>query len=200
MATGNLNARNRRTVLVAGVAIALLGIAFRGVPAWQAWRGEARGSAAQALAEVARATAMYEAFPILLDSLRARTVRLARVPVTPFAGRDPAEAGSALADLVKAAARSASVEITSLKVQADSSGSGGLPRVSVAVEAMGDVTGLSMMLASLEMSSVAIAIRSLSVAPTSIETPAHEIERLSLRFQIEGLALRREVPQRGGKL
>ncbi len=191
-----LTAAERRTIRIGGTVILALIGGFRGVPAWNAWRVEARESAAVLVDEVARTAAMYDALPAMMDSLETRIARLQEMRPAPLVAGDAREAEAVLADLVRSAARAGAVQVTALEVGPDSAGSETLPRVSAAVAAVGDVTGLASFLSELEASSATLAVRSLSIAPQGIETPADAIETIIFRLRVEGLAVRGD-PHRG---
>ncbi|HEX7051888.1 MAG TPA: GspMb/PilO family protein [Longimicrobiales bacterium] len=188
-----LTAAERRTIAIGGTIIVSLVAVFRGVPAWMAWRVEARDNAVVLRAEVARATAMHAAFPMMLDSLEARIARLREMRPAPLAAANAQEAGAVLMRLVEEAARAGSIQVTALDVDVDTAGTGSLPRVAVVLDGAGDITGLATMLRELEAGPIAVAVQGLSIAPQNIETPENEIETLMLRLRVEALALGAEV-------
>lgn len=176
--------------------IAVLVLGFRGVPAWNAWRMEARESAAVLTVEVARTAALYDALPAMLDSLETRIARLQEMRPAPLVASDEHDAEAVLAEVVRSAAREGGVRITAFDTEPDSADRETLRFVTATVAAVGDVEALASFLSALESSSPTIAVRSLSVTPQSIETPADAIETITLRLRVEGLALRR-APHRG---
>jgi hypothetical protein len=193
MGTTDPKARERRTIF-AGATIALaLVIGLRGIPVWLAWHAEARDAAAVASSEASRTAAMYGAFQSILDSLEARLSRLQKVRPVPLVARNAQDAASVLTSLMNEAARVATVQITTFKVNVDSSKSGALPRASIVMDATGDVTGLSTLLREIEGNPVALAVRSVSVVPQNVQVPAQEAEALAIRIKVEALVLPRDL-------
>jgi hypothetical protein len=199
MTTRKPNERESRAIL-AGMAIILALITgFRAAPAWNTWRKEVRELATVLTIEAAHTSEMYDAFPMVLDSLEARVAKLRELHPAPLVTRNMQEAGTTLVSLVETAARAASVQTTAIKVAVDTSKTAALPRIMVAFDGTGDIISLAAFLSGLEAAPVALAIRSISIVPHNVETQAHEIELLAIRIKVEALALRRELQETDGQ-
>lgn len=192
MRSRKLSPRERRTIFVGVTTIIALITGYRVLPAWNAWRVEMQDLAAVLTAEVTHTVALYDAFPMILDSLEARVARLRQLNPAPLVTSSEQEAATMLVDRVQAAARTASVQVTAIEISIDTITSKVLPRISVTINGTSDITGLAMFLSDLEAAPVYVAIRSLSVIPRNIETPEHEIESLDLRITVDAIALHRE--------
>ena len=57
------------------------------------------------------------------------------------------------------------------------------------VQATADIVGLSSLVHALERGPVLLAVRRLSVRPQSVDSPTDQVETLSIRLTVEGLAL-----------
>jgi hypothetical protein len=192
----DLTTAERRTISIGGAIIISLVTAFRGLPAWTSWRIEARESAAVAMTEVARTRAMYEAFPVILDSLEAGIARLREMRPMPVAAGNPDDARAILIGTVQAAARAGSVQMNIIETGVDSTRTKILPVLYMVLDGAGDITGLATFLRELEGSPFALAIQGLSIVPQNVETPEHEIETLIFRLRVECLMLNTEAASR----
>ena len=185
--------RDQRAV-VFGAAITLgLVLAFRGLPAWRAWRAEARAGAAELQSQAARSDALLASFAGSLDALEGRTARMRELGPALLGGDTPAEAGSTLAALMAEMARQSLVRLEAVDIRVDTSEARPLPRVAVEVQATADITGLSLFLSGLEKGPTLLAVRRLVVRPQSIDGPADQLETLSIRLSVEGLAFVRPL-------
>ena len=186
---GALGTRDRRAVTVGVLTIGSLVLGLGGIPAWWRWRADMRASAADALAQEQRVSSVVGSFSESLDTLGARVTRLKRLGPAFLTGATPAEAASMLAAILGESARASLVRIDAIEIHTDSVRGSEMPRVRVEAQAVGDVAGLAALLQRLERGAPLLAIRRLSVQSQAVDAPANQIESLSIRFTVEGLAL-----------
>jgi hypothetical protein len=170
-------------------------IGFRGLPAWRAWRSDARAAAVERITQAAQTDAVLAGLESNLDTLEGRSARMLAVAPALLTSDTPAEAASNLAALVADAARTASVRLDAVEIRVDSAKTHALPRVSVEVQATADVVGLASLLRRLEGGPTLLAVRRLAVRPQNPASPPDQAELLSVRVTVEGVAL----IQLGGK-
>ena len=189
MSRGVLAPRDQR-VLVLGVMciLGLVGV-FRVVPAWRAWRAEARAAAIERLSEVAHADAVLGGFAEALDTLEARTKRVHALGPALLTGETPAEAGSMLSGLLAELSRQTLMRLDAIDIHVDTSKAHLLPRVTAEVQATADITGLASFIQALERGPTFLAVRRLEVRPQNPDTPANQVEVLAIRLAVEGVAL-----------
>jgi len=198
MTASSLPTRDRRALIVGSVVIALAILAFRGLPAWSHWKAETLATAAHAHHRLAEDRALVDALPETLADLEARLEKLREVRPLLMVGRNPADAAAALADHVEEAARSGRLDVRSLDVR-PVDGESDLPqRVSVAMTARGDVTGLGSLLERLEGPPHLLVVRRLLVIPEDVESPREAEERLLIELTVEGLVLPGSFRNGGG--
>lgn len=189
MARPTLSPRDRRTLMLGvGVILALVTLA-RGVPAVRAWRVERTEHARLVDAALARTTALLARRRVVAESLVARKARLTAAAPGLIPGTSPASAAATLAGIVSGAAALTNVRIASVQVLADTTGARELPVVRVRVDAVGDVAGISRMLATLEGGPTLIRVRALALSQAEPAAPPEQVEALHARLVAEGLAL-----------
>jgi hypothetical protein len=189
MSPADLAPRDRRTLALGGAVLLFLLLAFRGVPAWLAWRTEATTSAAELSRELQQTQLAIRGVRGALDTTEARVARLKAAAPALLVVEAPSEAPALLADVVREAARLSGVAVESLESRVDSAGGARLPHVVATVQGTGDVSGLSAFLHRLEGNATLLAVRELSVQPQSVGTPRDAVESLRIRMIIEGLAV-----------
>lgn len=168
-------------------------LAARGIPAWLGWQRETRAGAAELHAEATRAIASVRGAESTHDSLIAREVRyLALVPGL-LDGDSPAAAAAALSSLVSGAAETGGVRVGSLQLRNDSTSRGAFTRVAVRASLVGDIRGLTRMLAALEQGPELLAIRELSVTQPDVAAGDDRPEMLRAELLVEGLVLNKHV-------
>lgn len=187
--TGAISPRDRRTLAAGLLAILVLLLLGRGIPAWRRWDADARASAAEMAAEAARAERTAADLPAMLDSLEARAARVAALGPAVLPGSSPAAAGASLAALVSGSAARAGVEIGSVQVRPDTASAGTFMRVSVRADGTGDLPAITRMLVMLEGAPELLAIRETSITQPAPGGPAEQPEALRLEIAVEGLAL-----------
>lgn len=184
-----LHPRDRRALILGGaIMLGLVGV-FRGLPAWRAWRAEARAAAAEAQSQAARSDALVAGLRESLDTLEARTALMRGLGPALLTGDTPAEAGSALTALLGELARQSLVRLEAVDIRIDTTAARSLPRVAAEVHATADITGLSSFLAALERGPTLLAVHQLAIRPQTPDGPANQVELLSIHFRVEGLAL-----------
>jgi hypothetical protein len=186
--TGEPVSRDRRALTLGAGLILILLLAFRGVPAWLAWRADSVASAAELSAELRRARTAVRDVRSALDTTQARVARFSAAGPSFLVARTPAEAPEVLAELVREAARLSSVEVQSLESRVDTAGGPALRHVSATVQGTGDVWGVAALLYRLEGHEALLAVREVSIHPQSVDTPPDGVESLRVRMRIEGLA------------
>jgi ABC-type uncharacterized transport system fused permease/ATPase subunit len=184
-----LQPRERRALLFGATIIVLMVGAVRGVPAWRRWNAAARASAADMMARAARSDAVVRGLSQSLDTLEARTARLAKLKSSVLTGDTPAEAGSNLAVLIAEAARRAAVRLDAVEVRIDTAKARTLPRIAVDLQATADIAGLAALLRDLEDGPTILAVRRVTVRPQNTDVPQNQVELLSVRLTVEGAAL-----------
>ena len=212
-----LTRRDRRTALVgAGIVAGLVALA-KGMPVWRAWDAEVRASAAELVAESARAERSVRALPVVRDSLIARNARYLALAELIVPGDGPTSAAGELATFVSGAATASDLTVGALQVRVDTTalevegrtvGSPLAPafaRVSVQGDLTGDVLGLTYFLSEIEDGPFLLSIRELAVSQPEPAAPADRPEMLRVQFVVEGIALRgganaasREPREEGG--
>jgi len=181
--------RDQRALGLGAAAVLGLIAVFRGLPAWRAWRAEARAAAVESITHEARTGVLLAGLAESLDTLEARTAGVRVVGPALLTGETAAAAASNLAALLADVARQSLVRLDAVDVRADTSKAHALPRVAVEVQATADIVGLSSLVHALERGPVLLAVRRLSVRPQSVDSPTDQVETLSIRLTVEGLAL-----------
>lgn len=184
-----LTPRDRRALIGGAAVILALVVAVRGLPAWRAWRAEARARAAESMTQAARSDAVLSGLSRSLDTLEARTARVKQLGPALLAGDTPNQAATALAVALAEMARTSLVRLDAVEMHVDTAKGSALPRVSIEAQATGDVTGLASLIHSLEKGPLLLAVRRLTIRPQRIDSPPDQGEMLSIRFTVEGLGL-----------
>ncbi len=185
----SLTGRDRGTLAAGGAVITVLIIVFRALPAWRTWRGDTRAAASEMLSQARLVEAAVAGFPAAADSLQARITRLLREGPGLVAGDTPTEAAANLAALIAEVARQSSVRLDAVEVHVDTSRTHLLPRVTVDAQATGDIVGLAALLRHLDQGPTLLAVRRLLVRPQATAGPPGQVETLTIRIAVEGLAL-----------
>lgn len=188
---GNLDARDRRAVVLGIAATAGLLVLFRVLPAWWGWRLHTRATATETITQWQRAEGVVKGLSQALDTMEARIARLRQLGPVFVTGETPAEAAATLGGLVGEIARASQVRLDAIDVRVDSSDATRLPRVRLDAQATADVTGLAELLRRLEDGVVWLTVPRLSVRAPPVAGPPNDVEMLSLRFSVEGIALLR---------
>ena len=181
--------------MAAGAIVVVAGlITGRVIPAWREWVAVERRENARALSALSTATTAVGKLSVTRDSLAARNARyLALAPVI-VPGATRGAAAASLSALVSGAAASAGLRIGALQVRLDTSRSGTRSvfyRVAVRGDAVGDVRGVTLFLASIERGPAILAVRQFSISQPEPNASPGQPEALRLEFVIEGLGLRR---------
>jgi hypothetical protein len=167
------------------LATAWLGL--RGVP-WVLRRAELlRERAAVSTRTLAAARATLAQEPLLRDSLAARAERLVRWAPRLFAGATAAEAHADLSAWLSGLATARHVRLGRLDVGGDSAASV-FTRLTVRVEAEGDMRGVTGWLAALEGGEKLVRVASLRVTAPDAANPETRAERLHVEVTIIGWA------------
>jgi len=196
----SLSARDRRTLAGGGLAVTVVLLLGKGVPAWHAWERDSRASAAEVVADAARADQLLATYPALRDSLRARSARTLGIAPLVVEGDTPAAAAATLASFVSDAASDAGVKLGAVQPRSDGSGAPSTPpqrpaqrhafvRVSVHGDLTGDVVGLAQFLGDLERGPTLLAVRDLTISQPEPQAPTTRMEALHAEFTVVGLAL-----------
>lgn len=188
-----MTTRDRRVFIGGVIGVVGLILAFRGIPAWRAWRAEALAAAFEMRSQAAQTETVLAGFSQDLDSLEARTRRLAALGPALFAAETPREAASNLAALVGELGRQSLVRVDAVEIRVDTARGKILPRVSVEARATADIAGLASLLQRFEKGPDLLALRRLVVRPQNVQSPSDQPEQLWLQFTVEALAL---LPER----
>ena len=177
------SARDRRALSVGFAMVATVVVAGRGYPAWTAWAGTRRATAAAAVQRAALATQASRSLGAMRDSAVARGARLNRLRPALFAAPSLAEAGAAVARSVSDVANENSVQLLALSIRPDTARGARAAPVAVRLTVDADLEGLVGVLRDLEGADVLFAIRELL-----IEQGQGEPERLRAELLIEAFA------------
>jgi hypothetical protein len=191
--------RDRRALSVGFAIVATLVVAGRGYPAWTAWAGARRTTAAAAVQRAALAAQAARSLGAMRDSAVARDARLNRLQPALFAAPSLTEAGATVARAVSDVADENSVQLLALSIRPDSARHARVAPVAVRLTLDADLEGLVGLLRDLEGADVLFAIRELL-----IERVEAEPERLRAELLIEALAFvdrpRVETPTKGHRI
>jgi hypothetical protein len=181
--------RREMRVLVAGIAtIASLVAAGRGVPAWYRWHDRVTQRAADVRRELDRARARVRDSGAVRDSLATRAKRMSALMPALVSRSAPAQAAGELAALIGDAAQEAGMRVASLQVRPDTVRGSGYTRVAVRADLVGDVAGLSAVLATLESGLPLLDVRELSVTQPELASAGGRPEALRVQLFVVGLA------------
>jgi hypothetical protein len=183
--------RDRRAVLIGAGVIGSLGLLARGVPAWRTWVSDARAGVAEQQRAVSDADGLVAHAREVRDTLAARNARYVALAPALVAGRTPAEASATLASIVSTAASGAGVKLGTVQLRpvGDTGARRTFVRVGVHADMIGDVAGLTTLLASLERGPVRLRVREITVTQPDAAAPGDRVEALRIELTIEGLAL-----------
>ncbi len=179
--------RDRRAVLLGVCLLAAAWLTLRGVPWTVSRTGLLRERAAVSTRTLAAARATLAQEPLLRDSLATRAERLVRWAPRLFAGGTTSEAHADLSAWLSSLALAQHVRLGRLDVGGDSSASV-FTRLTVRVEAEGDVRGVAGWLAALEGGEKVLRVASLRVNASDAANTALRSERLRVEVTLVGWA------------
>lgn len=190
-----LTPRDRRVLLIGAGVIGVLVVLARGVPAWRAWVSESRASAAEQMRAAATADGIIGMSRVLRDTLAERDARYVALAPALVAGATPAEASATLASFVSGAASGAGVKLGSVQLRpvADTGSRRAFFRIGVHLDVVGDIRGLTSLIAALERGPTRLRIRDLTIVQPDPSSPSDRVEALRLELTVEGLALAHEL-------
>ena len=182
-----ISAKERRTVAVGALVMITAWAVLRAAP-HAIQRTEAlRARAALASASLVRAREVVAAEPAARESLAARAGRLVAIAPRLLGGETAAEATSELASLVGGAAAMRQVRLVQQDARPDS-GASVFTRITMRLEAEGDVGGIAAWLADLEEGPKLISVVSLSVNAPEPGASGTQAERLRAAVVIQAWA------------
>jgi hypothetical protein len=186
-----ISARDRRTLLVGVGIIGALVTLTRGVPAWRAWVAEARAGAEEQVRAVADADALVAGARAARDTLALRDARYVALAPALIGGDTPAEASATLASLVSSAASVVGVKLGAVQLRpvADTGARRAFVRIGVHADVVGDITGITTLLAGFEHGPLHLRVRDMTVTQPDAASPSDRVEALKADFTVEGLAL-----------
>lgn len=187
MTTVALTNRDRRTLGVGALAISVMLLGSRGLPALRAWSADRLERARAAADELASARATIAVLPALRDSVRARRDRLALLDSALLSGSTPAAIGAMLASVVERIASENAMKVTALQLRADSVAVASLARAEVRVTAIGDVVGLAGFLAEVDGGAMYLVARDVSVSQPEPAASDARPEMLHVDVTIAGI-------------
>lgn len=174
---GRLSGRDRRSLALGVLVMAAAWVALRAAPRTLQRAEALRARAALASAALVRAREAVATEPAARESLAARAERLVALAPRLLGGETTTEAASELASLVAGAAALRHVRLVQQDARPDS-GASVFTRITMRVEAEGDVGGIAAWVADLEEGPRLISIVSLSVNAPEPAAPAMQAERL----------------------
>ncbi len=183
-----LSPRDRRTLIDGVLGMALIIGGSRVIPLWREWDQQTRTSAAELTTEVASLRAQLRLLPALRDSAKTHAARADSVRERLIDAPTVGAAGAALATHVTDIADDIGVRVSAIQIRPDTLFRSGYARVAVTLTATGDVTQLSDLLQSIEISDARLAIRELTVTPADVLVPDARPETLRFQLLVEGLA------------
>jgi hypothetical protein len=183
--------RDRRTVLIGASVIGGLILLTRGVPAWRGWVSEGRAGAEEQVRAAASADGLVARARAARDSLAARNARYVALAPALVPGNTLAEASASLASLLSNAASGAGVKLGAVQLRpvADTGARRTFVRVGVRADVVGDIAGITTLLASLEHGPVRLRVRDITVTQPDAAGPGDRVEALHAELTIEGLAI-----------
>lgn len=163
-------------------------LATRVVPRAMGGLARRKAVAQELQRSLARASELIAAEPALRESLAVRARALLGQAESLFAGGTPSEAAAELSSFVSGAGAVRFVHIARLDAAAEA-GEGLFRRVTVRVEAEGDVTGIATWIADLERSPRTVRITDLWISASEPGAPVAQAERLRVEARLSALAV-----------
>jgi len=176
-------ARDRRAVLLGGVVLVVAWLLMRGVPWAVRHAAGLRARAGAAALALTSARVTLDQQPLLKDSLGARAQRLVTWAPRFFAGGTASEAHADLGAWLTSVAATRRVRLNRLDVGGDSAVSV-FTRLTVRVEAEGDLRGITGWLAALEGGQKLVRVTSLRLSAPDAADPAARRERLRVEVTL----------------
>jgi hypothetical protein len=188
-----LSSRDRRTLMIGGAVIATLIVLTRGVPLWRAWVSEARAGAEEQARAATDADALVAGARAMRDTLTARNARYVALAPALIAGNTPAEASATLASLLSSAASVAGVKLGAVQLRPviDTGAQRTFVRIGVHADVVGDIRGITTLLASLEHGPARLRVRDVTITQPDAASPDDRVEALRADLTVEGLAMAR---------
>jgi len=185
-----VSARDRKTLIIGGIAVLSLLVIGRGAPAWYRWRSNAAASTRVVLADASEATGSVSRSLEVDAAVRRAEVKRMEVSPAFINGSGVAATAATLASVVSDAATTNGLRLGALQASGDSAGakSGGLVHLRVRGDATGDVTAVMGFFAALESGVPLIAVREVSVTQGEPNASADKPESLHVEFALEALA------------
>jgi hypothetical protein len=193
-----IDARERRTLLIGIVAVPLLLLTSRGVPAWRAWKAEMRAQAAEAVAEHHEVEALIARLPTMEDSAHVRLSRAGEAEKLLLRGNNSATAGASLAGILSEAARRSGMSVDAVTPRPGTAGAAGIQRVSAATTITGDIAGLTSFLAIIEAGPALLLVRDLQIDQPEPAAARDRPESLRASILVQGLVRAAVAPVGGG--
>lgn len=184
----SMSARDRRALVGGGLAISLLFVLARGLPAAAGWQRDRMANAVRASQLLAASSVDPGRLREARDSLSARRARLTTIDSTLPSATSASAAVAALASTLEDLADSSSVRVAAIQLRSDSVASAGILEVSVRVNGIGDVTGLAGFLRSIAGARTPLAVRDLTITSPEPTAPGTKSEALRFDILVVGLA------------
>jgi hypothetical protein len=189
-----LGSRDRRALLLGGAVVMATWIATRGMSSLLHRHEELRARAEVALVELQRSRELVAEEPLALEALADRARELVAWAPRLVAGATPAEALAELSSYMSGLAAQHRVRLVRLDPSADSA-SGPFARLSLRLEAQGDIRGLAGWLVAMEEGERLLAVREIALSAPEPAAPSAQPEVLRAEIVIEGWA----APQERGR-
>ncbi len=185
-----LSPRDRRTLVGGALGMVLITGGSRVIPLWREWDQQKRTSATELTTEVMSLQAQLRMLPTLRDSARMRTARANTIRERLIEAPTVGAAGAALSERVADIADDLGVRVNAIQIRPDTLFRGGYARIAVTLTATGDVTHLSDLLETIEISDAMLAVRELTVTPADVLIPDGRPETLRFQLLVEALAVK----------
>lgn len=184
----SLSRRDRHTLLIGAATVSTLLALGKGWPTWRRWDRAQRSAAVEHVQQLTIAREGVHMLRTMRDSSAARRETLATLLEQLVTAPSVPEASAALAAVLTSDASRAEVQVFSLSVRADSVERDGFARVSVRLSAEGDVAGLAHFVRTVEVDSLLLAVRQVTVTQPDPGAPDSQAEILRMDIVVDALA------------
>ena len=183
-----LSSRDRKTLLVGAVSVALTLVIGKGVPALRRWDSSRVARAAELHGRLTKAEYGAKALGAMRDSAAARKQRLGIQASSLLLASSPEAAAADLASLIEDIAGENGLDVFTVTLKPDSAARNGLARISVSMSSECDVRGLLDFLYEIETGETPMLVRELAVSQPDPLAPTSKAEALRVDLVVQTLA------------